>query len=278
MGLCRSEASLVYRFPGQSGLHRAIPVFKKTKQNNLRASFLLGICPSTFTKFARADFSSEARVTGAHGAGRWDASAPGPALPHRRRSAVPRDPESDAFSHPSDARFPRPGKTTGFRRGVPSSAALGIAGTAVNSGRSPSSQPRGPGAACQAPTGRESGRPRLPSAGRPGSPERTRPTPSPFPGDPHPPPASAESTSSSAAIAFITAAAQAQERTSKPADRPTGRPPAAAALKTAPPAHASSARWDAPRARPRHHRLGVPAAQRRRDACAALSRGGGGTG
>lgn len=99
--------------------------------------------------------------------------------------------------------------------------------------------------------------------------------PPPFPGDPHPPPASAESTSSSAAIAFFTAAAQAQERTSKPADRPTGRPRAAAALKTAPPAHASSSRWDDPRARP----LRVPAARPRSGACAArLSRASGGTG
>lgn len=205
------------------------------------------------------------RVTGAHKAAGGGTRAPRVLSSHtadgRPSRGTPRPTPTPTLATPSSrVQGRRPGPGAEFRA-PPSSGPPG---------RPPSLPvaPR-PGRCLSAPTDRESGRPRLPSAGRPGSPERTRPTPSPFPGDPHPPPASAESTSSSAAIAFITAAAQAQEGTSKPADRPTGRPPAAAALKTAPPAHASAARRDDPRARPRHGRLGVPAAGPHRYACAA---------
>lgn len=114
-----------------------------------------------------------------------------------------------------------------------------------------------PSPACPAPGGRWRG---ARGPGRPSS-RRSRAgwrpvlaAPSPVPGHPHPPPASAGSTSSSAAIAFIGAAAQAHEHASEPADGPTGRPRAAAALKTAPPAHASSARTNESRARPHHRR------------------------
>lgn len=166
MGLCRSETSLVYRFPGQPGQTLSDPGFQtnKTKQNKNLKGFLLGICPSTFTKFAAektpADFSNEARPPGhgsAQGSGRWDASAPGPELPHRRRTAVPRDSASDAYSHPGDAQLTRPGKAAGTRRGVPSSAELRTARTAALPPRSPAARalpvsPDGPGERTPAPS------------------------------------------------------------------------------------------------------------------------------
>lgn len=264
MGLCRSETSLVYnRFPGQSGLHRAIRVFKQNKTKQLKGFLPVRHLPFKLLQSLLVQtplVKPAGTVTGAHGAAGGGTRAP---QAPRSRTADGRPSRGTPSATPSPTlatsgsrvQGRQPGSGAEFRA-PPRSRSPGRAGSQQRPLSLPAA-PR-PRRGLSAPTGRESGRPRLPSAGRPGSPERTRPTPSPFPGDPHPPPASAESTSSSAAIAFITAAAQAQERTSKPADRPTGRPRAAAALKTAPPAHASSSRWDDPRARSRHHRLGVP--------------------
>lgn len=81
------------------------------------------------------------RVTGAQGAAEGGTQAP---QAPRSRTAGGRLSREAPSPTPS-----RTLATPGYRRGVPSSAALGITRTAVDSRGSPSPQPRGPDAACQ---------------------------------------------------------------------------------------------------------------------------------